>query len=106
AELDPAAREGLTLFFSRELGCGRCHGGLLFAGPIRTEQDPEVPPLLRRTGLLGADSGLEQVTGREQDRFVFRVPTLRNVAMTAPYFHDGRLETLDQVLNFYAAGPA
>ena len=45
-----------------------------------------------------ADLGRFTVTGKAQDRFVFRVPSLRNVAVTAPYFHDGRAQTLEQAI--------
>jgi cytochrome c peroxidase len=50
------------------------------------------------------DDGLSAVTKRSQDRGRFRVPTLRNIALTAPYMHDGRLATLEQVIEHYAAG--
>jgi len=50
------------------------------------------------------DLGREQVTGRAEDRGKFRTPTLRNIADTAPYMHDGRFATLEQVVDFYAKG--
>jgi cytochrome c peroxidase len=49
------------------------------------------------------DEGLSVETKREQDRGRFRVPTLRNIALTAPYMHDGRFATLEQVIEHYAA---
>ncbi|MES2152698.1 MAG: cytochrome c peroxidase [Pseudomonadota bacterium] len=77
-------------------GCAACHqgrnvGGNMFQkfGAMR-----ELPGL---TG-SGADLGRYQVTGREADRHVFRVPSLRNVALTAPYFHDGSVATLDEAV--------
>jgi cytochrome c peroxidase len=50
------------------------------------------------------DSGLAKVTGLSKDRGRFRVPTLRNVALTAPYMHDGRFATLREVVDHYARG--
>jgi cytochrome c peroxidase len=52
----------------------------------------------------GADYGLFSVTGNPEDRDRFKAPTLRNITRTAPYMHDGSLATLDEVIDFYAAG--
>lgn len=118
-ELTPKEREGMALFFSERLGCASCHGGALFAGPVRHQGDPGagigepgagkresgVRLLWRRTGVVGEDRGLEEHTGDPDDRHRFKVPTLRNIARTAPYFHDGRARDLEQVLDFYATGP-
>ena len=49
-----------------------------------------------------ADQGRFNVTGREEDRHVFRVPSLRNVALTAPYFHDGSAATLEEAIDVMA----
>ena len=51
-----------------------------------------------------ADKGLGEVTGEEADNGLFRTPTLRNIALTAPYMHDGRFETLEEVLDHYSEG--
>ncbi len=71
----------------RELGCATCHQGVNLGGN-----------LLQRIGLFesygGEDRGREMDTGRAHDRYVFRVPGLRNVAHSAPYFHDGSRATL------------
>lgn len=82
------ARAGMRLFFSERVGCSQCHAGVAFAGPIAHAGEPAPPDGFRDNGL-----------GR------FRVPTLRNVAVTAPYMHDGRFATLDDVLDHYARGP-
>ena len=50
------------------------------------------------------DLGLELVTGRETDRNLFITPSLRNIALTAPYMHDGRFETLEEVIEHYNSG--
>jgi cytochrome c peroxidase len=81
------AKRGLQLFYSQRGGCGGCHSGVNFAGNWRDAQG--------ETGKPGfADNG---ATDRPM-----RVPTLRNIALTAPYMHDGRLPTLDAVLDHYA----
>ena len=56
------------------------------------------------SGVATDDAGLGAVTGEGEDRGVFRAPTLRNIAVTAPYMHDGRFRTLEQVVAFYATG--
>jgi cytochrome c peroxidase len=55
-----------------------------------------------RGGVAAADYGRYNVTGREEDRFVFKVPSLRNVALTAPYFHDGSAATLEEAVRAMA----
>ena len=55
-----------------------------------------------RGNITKADLGLFNVTQREADRHVFKVPSLRNVAMTAPYFHDGSVPTLDEAVRVMA----
>jgi cytochrome c peroxidase len=107
--LSPSARRGMRLFFSEKTRCGECHGGLVFSGVLdyaALERPPR--PRFLDDGLSpnGLDPGLEESTGRRRDRGRFKVPTLRNIALTAPYMHDGRLPTLAAVLDHYAAaGP-
>jgi cytochrome c peroxidase len=84
AALTAAQKRGLELFSGRA-GCAACHGGINFAGPWVDRETPEAEPAF-------ADAG----TGVK-----VRVPTLRNVALTGPYLHDGRLATLDDVLARY-----
>jgi cytochrome c peroxidase len=81
------AKRGMQLFYSSRAGCGSCHSGFNFEGNWRDAQG--------ETGKPGfADNGAS-------DR-PMRVPTLRNIALTAPYMHDGRFPTLDAVLDHYA----
>jgi cytochrome c peroxidase len=107
--LSPEARRGMRLFFSERSRCAECHGGVTFTGVIdyaALERPPR--PRFLDDGLSpnGLDPGLEEATGRRRDRGRFKVPTLRNIALTAPYMHDGRLATLGAVLDHYAtAGP-
>ncbi|MDE0886097.1 MAG: cytochrome-c peroxidase [Myxococcota bacterium] len=87
--LSPQAVEGLELFLS--VGCVSCHNGPLVGGTT-----------YRKLGLIKAypteDKGKENVTGLPEDRFVFKVPSLRNVAQTGPWFHDGSIQSLDQAI--------
>lgn len=85
-----AARRGETLFYSQPLSCFRCHGGFNFSDAIEFEGHPRRQPIMHTTGV--ASPGM------------FKAPTLRNVALTAPYMHDGTLPTLEAVLDRYAAG--
>jgi cytochrome c peroxidase len=82
---DAAARRGMALFYSERVGCAQCHFGLNFSGPLAHAGAAQVTPAFVETG-----------AGR------FRVPTLRNVAVTAPYMHDGAVATLAEVIDNYA----
>ncbi len=90
--LSKSARRGLALFTGRA-GCVRCH-----RGPLLSDGK------LYRLGVASRDEGLAGVTGRKADRGKFRTPTLRNVAQTGPYMHDGSMKTLDEVVTFYYRG--
>ena len=107
------AKRGMALFYSERVGCGQCHSGINFAGPLRYADHDGEKPLFANTGLYNvdrrgayprADQGLMEVTHRAADMGKFRVPTLRNVALTAPYMHDGSLPTLNDVLDHYVQG--
>ncbi len=87
--LSPAARRGSELFRSTRLGCGRCHSGFDFTLAVAFQGGAASPDEAMQDTGLGT----------------FRVPTLRNVALTAPYMHDGRLATLDDVIAFYEFPP-
>jgi cytochrome c peroxidase len=115
--LSDAAWRGMRLFYSDRLACSRCHAGITFSGPIDyegTEGFGAAPvPLFHNTGLYNldgrgayppADTGLREVTGRQRDMGKFKAPTLRNIALTAPYMHDGSLATLEEVIDHYARG--
>jgi cytochrome c peroxidase len=85
--------EGKGLFFGKAR-CSSCH-----QGPLLSDQQ------LHNLGFLpGSDLGLAGVTGRASDRFKFKTPSLRAIGNTAPYFHDGRFATLDEVIEFYDRG--
>jgi len=82
AAISESARRGEILFFSQPLSCFRCHGGFNFGG----QSEPH------NTGLASQDTGK------------FKAPTLRNIAVTAPYMHDGSVATLEAVLDHYSSG--
>lgn len=88
--LSTSARAGLALFFSERLGCGHCHAGPHLSGPT-AEPGRAVAPVFHRTGVAGSTAA-------------FRAPSLRFVGETAPYMHDGSLETLADVIRFYERG--
>lgn len=84
-------KSGLTIFQQK---CGSCHAGELF-----TDQS------FRNNGLTPnriKDQGRYAITLNDDDRLKFKVPSLRNIGLTAPYMHDGRFNTLEQVLDHYA----
>ena len=76
--------------------CTACHG-----------TDNFVPgPAINNNGLENpyVDKGVGEVTGRARDEGLFKVPSLRNIELTAPYMHDGRFATLEEVVEFYNSG--
>jgi cytochrome c peroxidase len=105
-ELSPAARRGLALFHSERLECFHCHGGFLFSDAVTWAGRAGASGLFHNTGLYDPypDTGVHEITGVDGDRGRFRAPSLRNVAVTAPYMHDGSIATLNDVLDHYAAG--
>ena len=81
------AKRGMALFFSSRVGCAGCHSGFNFAGNWRDSQGDTGPASFANNGTSATP---------------MRVPTLRNVALTAPYMHDGRFATLAAVLEHYS----
>lgn len=97
--LDARARDGYERF--RDLGCISCHQGVNVGGNMFQHFGIMADYLgrpNRRPPPTSADLGRYNVTGREEDRNVFKVPSLRNVALTAPYFHDGSAATLEEAV--------
>jgi len=86
---------GFDIYFSEKGDCIHCH-----AGPILTDNE------FRNNGLDSelTDLGLADVTGLSTDEGKFKVPTLRNIEYTGPYMHDGRFETLEEVVEHYNSG--
>lgn len=98
--IDEEAREGYELF--REYGCASCHQGVNVGGNMYQRFGVMADYFAGRTDLTPADRGLCEATGRDEDCHVFRVPSLRNVALTAPYFHDGSRATLEEAVDTMA----
>ena len=96
AALTPDERRGYELFTS--YGCISCHQGRNIGGNLFQRFGVFADPFAEREPGAAADLGRFTITHREADRHVFRVPSLRNVAVTAPYLHDGSVATLDEVV--------
>lgn len=84
---------GMDLFIKN---CSFCHS------PVRTLQN--ISLACNGLELDYTDEGLGAITGRPEDKGVFKSPPLRNIALTAPYMHDGRFKTLEEVIEFYNTG--
>lgn len=103
---------GMNLFMSERLECAHCHGGFNFSQFVTHESAAVAERAFHVTALhpysegyvSGADYGLFSVTGLADDRDRFKAPTLRNIARSAPYMHDGSLATLGDVIDFYSTG--
>ncbi|HEY6877330.1 MAG TPA: MbnH family di-heme enzyme [Polyangiales bacterium] len=106
--LSPSARAGLALFSSPRLGCTNCHGGLFLSSAMAAPSEGAPTPRFENNGLRAdyppVHQGLYELTGDPADVGKFKPPSLRNIALTAPYMHDGSLATLDAVLDHYARG--
>lgn len=104
--LAPEAQAGLRLFRGKA-NCTACH-----VGPLFTDERFHNTGVAWRTGEGGRagavgtfqDEGRAMVTGRPEDRGAFKTPTLREVARTAPYMHDGSFGRLEDVIDFYDQG--
>jgi cytochrome c peroxidase len=91
---------GYQLF--KAYGCVACHQGANVGGNLFQKFGIFQDPFTGQKTLTAADQGRFAVTGIERDRHVFRVPSLRNVAVTAPYFHDGRTASLEEAVRIMA----
>lgn len=95
-------KHGLELFFTKAK-CGNCHHGPMLSDFKFAVVG--VPQEGTGKGIIpGDDVGREEFTLDQADRFAFRTPTIRNVELTPPYMHDGVLESLEEVMEFYNAG--
>ncbi len=93
--LNASERRGMDLFFSEKTNCSTCHAGFNFSNYA-----------FENNGLYEnyVDPGRFRLTEDSSDIARFKVPTLRNVALTAPYMHDGSLPTLESVVEHYNSG--
>lgn len=111
--LSDSELRGLDLFFSEKLECFHCHGGFNFTQSSKHEFQPLDLRPFHNTGMYNTDDkgsypdtdrGLIDVTLNPQDMGRFRAPTLRNIAYSAPYMHDGSIASLPELIDFYANG--
>ena len=106
--ISESAKRGEIQFFDARLSCFRCHGGFNFTDSSVSERTAGRPVEFHNTGLYNPypapNVGIFEFTGRASDQGRFRAPTLRNIALTAPYMHDGSIPTLEGVIDHYAAG--
>ncbi len=95
--LNKSQKRGLALFNSKRLACAACHSDFNFTNNT-----------YENNGLydIYADNGRERLTELPEDRAKFKVPSLRNIALTAPYMHDGSLGSLEAVISHYESGGA
>jgi cytochrome c peroxidase len=98
--LSEPQKAGLRAFIAT--GCAGCHNGPLLGGRA-FQRFGVVKDYWAETGSKKIDIGRFATTRKEEDRYVFRVPMLRNVAKTAPYFHDGSVDRLDRAVRIMAA---
>jgi cytochrome c peroxidase len=112
AALSPQAKRGEALFFGEKMECYHCHGGLNFTDNIKHARLPFPELGFHNTGLYNVDrkgaypigqTGIEEFTGAASDMGKFRTPTLRNIAKTAPYMHDGSVPDLATVIRAHYA---
>jgi cytochrome c peroxidase len=108
-----AARRGEALFFAEKTECFHCHGGFNFTGTADYEGKGFAEIEFHNTALYNIDgkgaypapnTGVHAVTDNPEDMGRFKAPSLRNVAVTAPYMHDGSIATLEEVLAHYDVG--
>jgi cytochrome c peroxidase len=111
--ISESAKRGMEMFFSERLECFHCHGGFNFTDST-THANSRIDQVgYHNTGLYNVDAngaypedntGLFDMTGERRDMGRFKAPTLRNVAVTAPYMHDGSVATLEEVVAHYERG--
>jgi cytochrome c peroxidase len=111
--LSAQAKAGMELFFSERFECHHCHVGFNFTTSTVHEKTTFSAAVFQNNGLYNLDRqgayprgnrGLYEITAKAEDMGRFRPPTLRNIALTAPYMHDGSIATLEEVVRHYAAG--
>ncbi|HSO39042.1 MAG TPA: di-heme enzyme [Labilithrix sp.] len=111
--MSDSAKRGSELFFSEKADCYHCHGGFNFTDSVVRADSSFVETAFHNTGLYDVDGkggypagsyGLFEFTGKAEDMGKFRAPSLRNVALTAPYMHDGSVATLEDVIEVYVRG--
>jgi cytochrome c peroxidase len=91
--LNATEKDGLKLFMDK--GCGTCHGGINMGGaayfPFGLVERP-------RSEIMAGDAGRYKITQSKSDEYVFKAPSLRNIELTAPYFHSGKVWNLKEAV--------
>lgn len=110
--ISASAKRGEELFYGERLECSHCHGGFNFTDNVQHSRMKFPEVAFHNTGLYNTDGkgaypadnpGIRAVTADPDDEGKFRAPSLRNIAVTAPYMHDGSIATLEDVIrNHYA----
>jgi cytochrome c peroxidase len=98
--LNAQQKAGLRAFMAN--GCAGCHSGALLGGTSH-QKFGLLKDYWSETGSAKIDAGRVAFTRKDEDKYVFRVPMLRNVAKTAPYFHDGSVQSLDKAVRVMAS---
>ena len=98
AALDANQKAGLSLFI--EKGCSSCHSGVNLGGAMYAKFGVVSPPDAKYRPV--GDKGRGTITGKTSDDYFYKVPTLRNIALTAPYFHTGSEQDLTKVVDIMA----
>jgi cytochrome c peroxidase len=111
--ISESAKRGEKLFNSERLECFHCHGGINFSDSLKHERLAFSEIAFHNTGLYNIDrkgayppdnTGVYEITDKTSDMGRFKAPTLRNIALTAPYMHDGSIATLEEVIEHYRVG--
>ena len=111
--ISESAKRGERLFHSESLECFHCHGGFNFSDSVKHERLAFTEIAFHNTGLYNIggkgyyppnNTGVYEITQQPSDMGRFKAPTLRNIALTAPYMHDGSIATLEEVIEHYRVG--
>lgn len=111
--ISAAAKRGEKLFNSERTECFHCHTGINFSDSTQHENLAFTQTAFHNTGLYNIDAkgsyppeniGIKEITQAEKDMGRFKTPSLRNIALTAPYMHDGSVATLQEAIAHYQAG--
>ena len=111
--ISAAAKRGEKLFNSERMECFHCHSGINFADSTQHENLAFTEKAFHNTGLYNIDGngsyppeniGIKEITQAAEDMGRFKAPSLRNIALTAPYMHDGSVATLREAIAHYQAG--
>jgi cytochrome c peroxidase len=113
ASFTAGEQRGRDLFFSNKAGCSQCHNGFNFNDQVVEASSQAIQKPFHNIGLYNVggtgaypepNRGVMELSGLFKDMGAFRAPSLRNVAVTAPYMHDGSVATLEEVVDIFAEG--